>query len=381
MEPISTDNTFPKLEKKVQEIVPLRYERQKFGDLIKGLGRSPTIQTLAVSILFTGCSLVILLVNAPSWVVVACIVSSFGVGLVVGLELQLTFVDKGKQKFEFEYSMLRRMLAQQDYHQVFEVGNSKIFLGALPNRLVNDAKYLFYTEKVEAFLSLNELWEVTQPNGLVLPYTEIDYQGLDNKIILKRILAEDHVPLNIDQLNEAADFIDQQVKEEKNIYVHCRAGVGRSAMGIAAYLMKYQNFTVNEACQLIKEKRPRSSIYKKRDALMAYQAHLIEDNSKKDNNKVIEKMDEMAEYLYHSSEIIGNEFPFIGRVAHALKYKENKDSPSIFCDSKLNDGSRLKWIYQTYQKYCLAKRLKSQEAAQKDERNNELNQIFPVSKK
>lgn len=58
-----------------------------------------------------------------------------------------------------------------------------------------------------------------------------------------------------DQLRAGVNLIDQMVKLNKKIYVHCQYGHGRSPTLIAAYFIS-QGKSVDQAVQLIKQARP-----------------------------------------------------------------------------------------------------------------------------
>jgi protein-tyrosine phosphatase len=58
-------------------------------------------------------------------------------------------------------------------------------------------------------------------------------------------------------LNIAADFIYKHaVLQKQAILIQCFAGKQRSAISVAAFLVKYHNMTPYEACKYIMEKRP-----------------------------------------------------------------------------------------------------------------------------
>lgn len=62
---------------------------------------------------------------------------------------------------------------------------------------------------------------------------------------------------------EAIEFIDNNVKEGKTVYIHCYWGLMRSATVTAGYLIMKYKLDYISAINLIKEQRPRalSSIY------------------------------------------------------------------------------------------------------------------------
>ena len=51
-------------------------------------------------------------------------------------------------------------------------------------------------------------------------------------------------------------FIDEIVKKGKRVYVHCAAGVSRSASTVLAYMMASRNISLNDAYDLVSAKRP-----------------------------------------------------------------------------------------------------------------------------
>ena len=58
------------------------------------------------------------------------------------------------------------------------------------------------------------------------------------------------------QLEMGTSVIEQAVQHKKKVYIHCKNGHGRSPTLVAAYLIRYENMSVDEAISLIKGKRP-----------------------------------------------------------------------------------------------------------------------------
>ncbi|MEW5985295.1 MAG: dual specificity protein phosphatase [Chloroflexota bacterium] len=57
-------------------------------------------------------------------------------------------------------------------------------------------------------------------------------------------------------LGEGVAFIDQHVQKGGVVLVHCAKGRGRSAALLAAYLMRHEGYTFEQARDLLKSKRP-----------------------------------------------------------------------------------------------------------------------------
>ena len=66
----------------------------------------------------------------------------------------------------------------------------------------------------------------------------------------------DHTPPTPDQFDIGTSMIDQVVTKGKTIYIHCKAGHGRSPTMVAAYLVRFKGMGVEEAISFISSQRP-----------------------------------------------------------------------------------------------------------------------------
>ncbi len=75
-----------------------------------------------------------------------------------------------------------------------------------------------------------------------------------------------------DLLPKSVQFIEEQIDNNRIVYIHCYWGLMRSATVVAAYLIKNYHYTPKEAISFIKQKRPQalSSLYNYNDLLEDY---------------------------------------------------------------------------------------------------------------
>ncbi len=72
-------------------------------------------------------------------------------------------------------------------------------------------------------------------------------------------------------LDEGVAFIHKQVEEGNKVLIHCAKGRGRAVTLLAAYLMRYEGMSFDEANRLLSEKRPLANLQSRhRRALEAW---------------------------------------------------------------------------------------------------------------
>jgi len=150
-----------------------------------------------------------------------------------------------------------------------------IYLGAIPLKSrghLEEIKKLG-SKKGIAILSMVEPFEMQKNTIFSSPVSVDDWKRAG--ISQLSIPSVDFEAPSIQDLQRAVDFIQEQIKAGKKVYIHCKAGRGRSASAAAAYYIVKNKWSVKRAIAFIKEKRPFVSLDKqsKIDRLCEYEEY------------------------------------------------------------------------------------------------------------
>lgn len=124
-----------------------------------------------------------------------------------------------------------------------------MYLGALP--LKSHHQTLIHDLKIQAILSVVEGFELDTEVFFASPVNKKEWELYS--IHVCHIEIPDMTMLGLDELHKGADFIKRY---ENHIYIHCKAGRGRSVAVTMAYLIKYKEMTYHEAYRFMEERRP-----------------------------------------------------------------------------------------------------------------------------
>jgi len=264
-----------------------------FCEKAKGIGKSKTFQAAV----WAGAALLALLLafllvsNPVGWaataigvsLVVAKLIIALGAIAVAGV-MPAIYLWKNKEKVSFEWTALFRSYNKRNYDEIKWSGwvnpyPGSLYLGAMLNRRNPSeiAELLGKNGRELAVLSVNQDWE-REPIGVSIPPSQSDWY-LSN-VPYEKIDVVDHTLLTQQQMEKAANWIERQLKAGKNVFVHCRAGVGRSGTAIAAHLMRNGKkadgspLSIEEICIGIKDSREKATIWDKLGALRRYDHYL-----------------------------------------------------------------------------------------------------------
>jgi len=148
---------------------------------------------------------------------------------LLGLFIYSTFSMRKKLRFDLTFIYTVKTGGEEWWSPITD----QIILGGIP--LESHSEQL-YQNKVTHILTLLESFELTA--GLVTPLRKETMRQfkIDNKVFA----CQDFSGVPVEIIHEAVEYLHSAVSQQgQKIYVHCKAGRGRSATIIVAYLLKY----------------------------------------------------------------------------------------------------------------------------------------------
>eukprot|EP00795_Rhopilema_esculentum_P016631 gene16632-8065_t len=124
------------------------------------------------------------------------------------------------------YNLIRSRIDRNWYDRI----DHTIVLGALP--FFSTARKLAEEEGVKGVISLNQEYELKY-----LSPTAIQWDDLGVKQLKIPTLDFDAAP-SIQEIQKGIDFINYYREKNQSVYIHCKAGRGRSALLVTCYLIQ-----------------------------------------------------------------------------------------------------------------------------------------------
>ena len=91
---------------------------------------------------------------------------------------------------------------------------------------------------------------------------------------VKHIPMKDHMPPELESLDQAADYVAAQVRAGRPVLVHCQAGRGRTMCALAAFLIKSRSVGAAEAVEELRRVRSNAVESRQEQSLYAYAERL-----------------------------------------------------------------------------------------------------------
>jgi atypical dual specificity phosphatase len=131
-----------------------------------------------------------------------------------------------------------------------KIGDDNLYLGMIPlQHNIDEIKKL----NITSIISLLEEFEFNE-SFIGKPINHNEWK--DIKIKTYHISAVDFIRMNLDDLIRGVEYLSNELKNGEAVYIHCKAGVGRSATVVAGYLMTKHMIKVEDAIELLKKFRP-----------------------------------------------------------------------------------------------------------------------------
>jgi protein-tyrosine phosphatase len=144
----------------------------------------------------------------------------------------------------------------------------QITLGAAP--LKSRGHFEEVKQSHQAILSLIENFE-HEPHLMGVPVPPKDWSQAG--LTFLHLPNRDLHPVKLTDVHKGVEWMRRQISRGKKVYVHCLAGVGRSATIVICYLIKYCSYSPKEAVEYVRARR-RISVHENSPAIAAFTASL-----------------------------------------------------------------------------------------------------------
>jgi atypical dual specificity phosphatase len=101
-----------------------------------------------------------------------------------------------------------------------------------------------------------------------------------NSVDYFHLRVEDYGAPSIEEMDNTVDFIQRQIANEEPVMVHCAAGRGRTGTILAAYLLKEENLTSDQAIKKIRKIRPGSIQSDRQEMVISMYEKYLKDGEK-----------------------------------------------------------------------------------------------------
>jgi atypical dual specificity phosphatase len=101
-----------------------------------------------------------------------------------------------------------------------------------------------------------------------------------NSVDYFHLKVADYGAPSIEEMDNTVDFIQRQIANEEPVMVHCAAGRGRTGTILAAYLLKEENLTSDQAIKKIRKIRPGSIQSDRQEMVISMYEKYLKDGEK-----------------------------------------------------------------------------------------------------
>lgn len=209
------------------------------------------------------------IVSSPLMHVTAIVLTSYIVALVapmpalivagIGLLVFGGYAIYNHKKVKYEITLINSLVKNsilESWSWMSNI-NNYLFLGAIPLRNKDHLQKLLVEYKITAVLSVVEPFEWETRCLFSDPVTPEEWKKNNIAHMHLNAVDFDAVHFEPEQIHQGVEFIEQQRQAGKIVYVHCKAGRGRSAAVVICHLLRYGGApNINAAISSVKARRP-----------------------------------------------------------------------------------------------------------------------------